>query len=373
MNRKVTFKETVELFINNTIYEITNETEIPKINFIFNNDAYDLFYEVINNPFELKNSWTPNIKEEDIEFLKTLNSNDCPTIYIKDHIKFFTYLTEITNNSIDLHNKYKQDKTSRSHLIQILRRIWLRMSPNDFNNVEQFLHNQLEFIKTDIFEDYKFKNFNHRNIINKFHEYAVAAENSLNRTWDESTKCMSFTIFTDYNHHSLPNIYYDTIKDTCYIYAIQNDKNPNKLPEINKLIYKEFRGNGQPNKVYALKLFINMLKEKGIKNIKIPTIQVLNYDYHEILSKNEKEKFKKLWPKELLDNLTSWEQIEYENNLRWYNHIVDKENTISKIKTEDLINLIYKIVNEDNTLYLTNDIDISDTLDIKIKSLKQDI
>ena len=72
LNREVTFKETIELFLTTTIYDIVNEVEIPRINFIFNENAYNLFYEVMKKPFKLKNGWTPNIKKEDIIFLKTL-------------------------------------------------------------------------------------------------------------------------------------------------------------------------------------------------------------------------------------------------------------------------------------------------------------
>lgn len=366
MNRKITLKETIELFITNTIYDIINESEIPRINFIFKDEAYDLFFEIMNNPFKLKNGWTPNIKEKDILFLKNSIDYNYPTIIIKDHIKFFGYLTEITNNSIKLHNKYNRTKISRQHLIYILKRIWLRLGPNDLNNIEEFLYKQAIFNSNDIFEEYKF-NKEREHIINNYYNYNVSAENSLNNTWDESTKCMSFKILTNSNYHTLPNIYYDIIDNECYIYAIQNDRKPNKLKEIDKLLYKDYKGIAQPNKVYALKLFINMLKEKGIKKIKIPTLQILNYDYHKILSDKEKKSFNKMWPKEYIEKLTKEELIEYENDLLWYKHLVDKENIISKIKTEDLINLIYKIVNEDDNLYITNDIDISDTLDIKIK------
>jgi len=365
MNRKITFKETVELFINTIIYDIVNESEIPRINFIFNNDAYDLFYEVMKNPFKLDRGWTPDIKEEDIISLKNSINYNYSTIYVKDHIKFFTYLTEITNSNINQHNKYNLDKISRQYLLYTLKRIWLRMGPNDLNNIEDFLYRQLLFSRTDIFEEYKFRKNNYH-IINNYHNYKVIAVNSLNNTWDESTKCMSFEILTDSNYHNLPNIYYDTIYDTCYIYALQNERKANKIKDIDKLLYKEFRGNSQPNKVYALKLFINMLKEKGIKTIKVPTLQILDYDYHKILSKKEKENFDRLWSNVSLKNLSIYEKEQYESDLLWYSHIVDKEDTISKIKTEDLINLIYKIVNEDKELELLNDIDISDTLDIKI-------
>jgi len=370
MNREISFKETVELFINTIIYDIVNEVEIPRINFIFNENAYDLFYEVMKKPFKLKKGWTPDIKEEDIFFLKNIIDYNYPSIFIKDHIKFFSLLTNITNNLIKSYNKHNQNKISRSLLMNIMRRIWLRMGVDDFNNVEMFLEKQLEFVKTDFFEEYNF-NVNKTHTIDTFHNYKVKIFNSLNNTWDESNKCISFLITNNEENHELPNIYYDIINKTCYIYAVQNSRNAHKSLIINKMIYKEYRGSCQPNKVYALKLFIKLLKEKEIKNIKIPTLQVLNYHYHELLSIKEKENFPEKWNKEI-EKLTNEELYYYYIDKNWYNHIVDKEDKISKLKTEDFINLIYKIIDEDNDLYLTNDIDISDTLDIKIKSLKQD-
>lgn len=365
MNRRVSFKETVELFLTNTIYDIVNEIETPRINFVFNKEAYDLFKEIKENPFKLNNGWTPDIKDKDINFLKNSIDYEYPTIYIKDHIKFFTYLTEITNNSIKQHNNYNTDKLSRQHLIYTLKRIWLRMGPNDINNIEEFLYKQLLFNMNDLFNDYKFKKKTYHKI-NTYHNYDVIAENKLNNTWDESTKCMSFKILNNTSFHSLPNIYYDTLNKECYIYAIQNNRNPNKSKEIDKLIYKEYKGKGQPNKIYALKLFIKMLKEKNIKTIKVPTLQILNFRYHEILSIKEKERFNQMWPKDTIKNLSNFEKIYYNQDLLWFNHIVDKEDTISKLKTEDLINIVYRIVKEDNELFITNDIDLSDTLDIKI-------
>lgn len=365
MNRDVTFKETVELFLTTTIYDIVNETEIPRINFIFKNDAYDLFNHIKDNPLILNKGWKPSIQEKDIIFLKDSINYDYPTIYIKDHIKFFTYLTLITNNIIKQYNKYNFDRISRQQLIYILKRIWLRMGPNDLNNIEEFLYKQLIFSSNDTFEEYKF-DIKNAHFIDNYHDYKVTVENGLNNTWDESTKYISFKILTENISHDLPKIYYDVFNNCCYLYAIQNDKKANKNPEINKLIYKEFRGNSQPNKVYALKLFINMLKKKGFKTIKVPTLQVLNYDYHKILSNKEKEIFKKYWTSDYIKNLTQYEEEIYIENLNWYNHVVDKEDTISKIKTEDLIKIVYRIVNEDKELYITNDIDTSDTIDIKI-------
>lgn len=374
MNDKVTFEETVELFVNNTIYEIINESETPRFNIIFNKEAYKLFYYIMENPFKKEGYWTPNIEHKDIEKLKELSHGDYPTIYVKDHIKFFEYLTEITNNLINLYNKYGEQKSPRSLLIQVMRRIWLRMGVNDLNNVEKFLFKELEFIKNDMFDDYRFVIG-----IDEFYTYEVKAKTVVNRTWDESNRSMTFKIYDEFGYHSLPHILYDIIDDTCYIYAVQNDYHRKRISKIERLLYKLNKGvenpNVHPSQVYSMKLFINMLKQKGITNIKVPTLQVLSYRYHELLSKNEKEKFSKKWDEEKFEYLNAlkghrleYKLKEYEEDKKWYSHVVDKEDIISKLKTENLINLVYRVVEEDDSLNLSNDIDIDDTLNIKINN-----
>jgi hypothetical protein len=100
LNKIITLKETIELFLTRVIYDISNNNEIPKINFLFNEEAYNLFNHIKDNPLKIGTGWKPNINESDIIFLKNSINPDYPTIYIKDHIKFFTYLTEIANASI---------------------------------------------------------------------------------------------------------------------------------------------------------------------------------------------------------------------------------------------------------------------------------
>lgn len=370
MHNKVVFKEIVELFINHIIYEIKNETEIPRFNIIFTNDAYQLFYKLTNNPFIKEGYYTPNIKEEDIDTLKSLNKKDLPTIYVKDHIKFFYYLTEITNNLLELYNKFGEVKSARNLAIQIMKRIWLRMNVNDFNDVELFLVKQLDFLRNNSLDNYK-----NKKIITYFLEYKVFAQSDVNPVWDESTRCMNFKIYDFPSFHDLPRILYDITGNTCYIYGIQKIPFEKKIPEIDKLIYKLYRGNDQPNKILAMKLFINMLKENGITTIKIPTIQVLSYRYHELLSQKTKTKFPKKWTKERLNRIENlsgleykFESSEYEADLNWCKNIIDKEDTISKIKTEDFLNLIYRIINEDDDLILESDMFIGDEIVIKINS-----
>jgi len=331
----------------------------------------------MNNPYQIEGCWTPNVGIDDINKLREQNDNNCPNIYIKDHIKFFQYLTEITNNLVTLYNKYGEHKSARALLILVMRRIWLRMGVNDFNNVETFLKRQLEFIDNELFNDYSYDGIN----IDKFYDYDVKAQNRIGRTWDEATKCVKFSINDGDNYHSLPHIFYGVEDNTCYIYAVQNDFDRKRVPKIERLLYKLNKNvenpNVHPSMVYSMKLFINFLKENGICTIKVPTLQVLSYRYHELLSIQAKEEFLKRWDNEAFERLKylkgdslKWRLEEYDNDKKWYDHVVDKEDIISRLKTENLLNLVNRIVIEDDELELINDIDMDDTLTIKIKKSK---
>ena len=78
----VTFKEVVELFVGVIYPQIKRERETPKFNIIFQQDAFDYFEEVKNNPFQKKDVITPDIKDEDIDLLRCFD--DSLTIYVKD-------------------------------------------------------------------------------------------------------------------------------------------------------------------------------------------------------------------------------------------------------------------------------------------------
>lgn len=373
MDIKITIKQTIECFLNDTIQEIMHEYEVPKCNFIFSQEAFKWFDNIINNTYQTNEHLLPNIKKENIDILKNQNDPNCPTLYIKDHIQFFSYLTDIVNSQNYLYMKHGRKAIPLNLLKKTMRRIWLRMGVNDFNNVESFLKKQLEFLKDETFDEYRFETD-----IDEFYKYRVTVHNTANFTWDESTRGMKFKIYDDDNwqYHNLPHIFYNIVKDTCYIYAVQNDRNRKKSPKIERTLYKLNKGienpTIHPSMVYSMKLFIKLLKDKGINTIKIPTLQVLSYRYHEIMSKDQKEKFINNYPESRVKRLEESNDVqglkEYELAKQWYNNVVDKEDTISRLKTENLINLVYRITSEDTQLQLISDIDLDDSLIIKINN-----
>lgn len=373
---KVDFKEIVELFVISTIYDLKNEIETPKINIVFKEEAFNLFYEVMNNPHILEDAWSPNIEEKDINLLRKQNDINCPTLYVKDHMIFFKYLTEIINKQVILYDQYNEYSSARALALKLMRRIWLRLGVDDFNNVERFLQKQLEFVQNDIFNDYK-----DETIIGNFYGCNVTAKSVINYSYDEAPLGMKFKIYDENNqtYHTLPHVFYGIENDTCYIYAVQNERFVEKISKIERLLYKLNKGienpNIHPSKVYTMILFIKLLRKKGINKIKIPTLQVLSYRYHELLSIKEKNDFSKKWNKQLFEDLKysseshqKYKLKEYKRAKIWYEHVVDKEDTISRLKTEELINLMYRVICQDESLTLINDIDISDTLIIKLNN-----
>ena len=239
----IEFRELVELFLNTSLSEIKKESDTPNINFKFKEDGLDLFKDIVANPFVKKDFWTPDAKQEDIDFLLSHNNNDddVPTIYINDSIKFFEILTNIINSTLELYAEYGMRLSARNLAMQILRRIWLRMGVEDISNIDIFLDKQLQFVRNRAFDNHKIEK------VNMLNEYEVFMTIDVNQTWDESTRSMIFTIKGNDSTYELPHILFD-IDDNgiCYIYAVQSSKKE-KDKTIEKELYKINKNFEEPN------------------------------------------------------------------------------------------------------------------------------
>lgn len=359
---KLDFREIVATFLHTTIHEIKSESETPNVNFLFETDENALFDDIVKHPFDLENRQT-GATQEDIKYLLERSNDECPTIHVKDSFTFFKYLTDITKAFMKL---YGRTTSPRNYAIQIMRRIWLRMGITDFENVELFLKRQLEFLnnrRLDTEEEQK---------IDTFHDYDVFMETFVNRTWDESTRRMIFTIKNDTETYELPHILYDIDdSDNCYIYGIQSSQSE-KSKHIERKLYKLNKGidnpNVHPSKVFALILFIKQLEKHGISKITVPGMQVLSYRYHELISQKVEKELKKA--KEQIEQYPN--NIDYQKQFQeineWYNRTHNKEELISYLKTEELINLMYRLTKHNPNIEITNEINIQgDSLNLKIR------
>ncbi len=379
------FKEVVELFAYSTAYDMKNESDIPKVNIIFPSSTFKLFKYVQENPFTKDGYLIPNISDKDIDNLKPENQcvDGIPTIYVKNPILFFELLTDITNTWLDQKEKYYSYKSGRALFIKNIRRLWLRMTPRDFTNVEEFLQLQLNFLQSDIFDEYIPSGV----VVGEYEGYKIKARKCCNDSWCETNDKMTFNLYDDTRcFHSLPSIYFATEqkanKTICYIYAIQNsyDKKINK--KISRSLYKLNSGienpNVHPSQVLALKTFIEMLSSIGITEIKVPLLQVLSYPYHELLSKKAFVSFPKNWPaekvREIYENPSKNEYRirEYEWDKTWYNHVVGREDDIEFAKTVGLYNIFYRVAEQFDLIEISNDPFIEDEyLNIRIKNVKK--
>ena len=161
-----------------------------------------------------------------------------------------------------------------------------------------------------------------------------------------------------------------------------NELKPSKIKKVERLLYHLNEGieepKNHPNQVYSLLLFLDLLKSHGITKIKVPTLQVLSYGYHELLSATTKEKFARNWDQDNIDllNYLTGERLKYKlesykRDLVWYNKVVEKQDSISKQKTENLINLFYRMECHIQDFIIRNDFDVQgDYLDIIIGNEK---
>lgn len=380
------FKEAVTLFLDRTMSDLKTESEIPALNIVFPDSAFKLFEYVKNHPYTKEGSYIPPLYDRDIEKAKIKNNSnpDIPTIVVHNPILFFELITSIINSWRDFKNKCFGSYSPRALFIQNIKRLFLRMSPNDMLNIEQFLQRELSFLQDETFEEYISKN----TIIGDYEGYILKTALEEAPSWCETSKKMTFYLTNDNNEfHTLPSIYFGITAEygekVCYIYAIQSERHRAYNKKIQRALYKLNKGIDNPDvnpaSVLVLQTFINMLKAKGITNIKVPCLQVLSYRYHEILSDTTKKSFEKNYSKEQLEyinNLNSYARErkleEYEWQKLWYSHVVDKQDFISETKTEGLFKIFTRVQNQFDSITILNAPFIEDeNLNIRINKKKK--
>lgn len=333
----------IEIFANRTLYYIENEYETAKVNFVFlNKEAFA----------------NKNLKITDDELNHLLNpeiDDEAPTIYVKDSELFFYLLTKLINAQNDLNVYYGEANNPEGVANRLMRRLWLRMSPDDFQDVISFLETEISFLENRMFDNPKTETV----ISNP--EFKITYEVEECETWCESTRRMCFRIYNQDEYHDLPRIYYDLKEENgeivCYIPAVQMPTKRHRDKKVERSLYKLNKGitnpKVHPNFLMAMKLFYEFLNARGITHIKVPTLQVLNYRYHTVLSNEGKESMAAKWPQDKVALLEKIKKIdfayyetlkkEYEDDLEWLEHISDKEDQISRNKTEGLIDLFMEM------------------------------
>lgn len=361
-----TFENITHEFITSTMHKILFSDKIPNFRFDFREREAMIFIEQVLSDDVEQYDWH---KEKANEIMKSLKSNNLdneqtPTLVVKEYKEFFGQLRAIYEKDIELYFKRTGSSgLAKYELENFLEQIWLRATPEDFNNAEDFLRKQAHMINDNTFEKYDSETC--LGALKCLDNNVLCIKNEIARTWDETFQEMQITIYDKkyYKDKELflrPNyilpvirygIYEKDGKKVCHIGSIQNKEVDEEKTEVykkverekyklNKEIDKEDADKVEPKKVMALGIFINLLNKEGITEIEAPGMRVLDYEYHLKRSKQLLEEFENEW--------TQPEQKRYERLYRRaYNGVkrnYGKEEIISEIKTERFVKTFQRML-----------------------------
>jgi len=333
----------------------------PKnLKFVFNLEDINLFENLIKNKvkrnvLEIDDRHSYYLYNQDIENVlftlrknlsEYLNNKDESThyIYVDDTVKFADLLNRLSKS---LNGEY--DENGYEFNFSILGAIWLRMSASEFDDIYKFLEHQILFnenkhltVPKILSEDYNKKTY-----VRDLKNYKICYKVKAAGTWYETNKKISIFIENDTERSLLlPEVYFQIIdngsKKTCYIYAIQTSKderlNENKIIEESLIDIKRQLRNKYVNYkfVLALKFFIEILRKNDIYDIKVPLLQLFSYDYHISMSEEYKRRMNYL-ENEVREGRLTYDSSNYEYIKKIFDKVADKQDIISKNKTERLI------------------------------------
>ncbi len=378
-NFKFVFTEKDTEIIIDYLESLKNKGQDMSLGIKTNVDSRDITVTQIEDTINLINE----VKDE----YKDGGNEDDLYIEVPDYKEFFKLLNKLMKT---------YEENSFFNLVNatsVLRSLWLRMSPMDMSNILDFIDRQIEFIKND----YKLPTSS--TLFKTVENLEICYYNSGNQEWFETNRHIRpfirrvtgeyynphfEEVIKNHNNYYFPAIHCGFIKEneipTCYIYGIQNIGNFEKDPVIKNILKEERRRLRNkyvsPDFIIALKILVDILREKGITTIKVPLLQVYNYDYHQIISKEVHEKMASYTPEKLRDiellNVPFEEFMAYNEARAQEVKFYEKEDIISANKTERLIYTFYLLAEKYEDIdIITEPFVESDHLICKIKYAKE--
>lgn len=375
---KPTFENVTREFITDTLYKVLFSDELPNFIFDFREDEAIVFIEKTLQDYrnEFKGeSFAKKLEEKHKKILQKIrdkqNDNTIqPVMIVNDYRKFFELLRQFYEIDIKLY--FLRTKMSGFPVYEknnCFEQIWLRATPDDFNNPEEFLRKQVDMIRDRTLEKYDKETYLGK--LDSLDDNVICIKNGIARTWDENSREVEITIYDKkyYNntelfnrpHYALPviryGIYEKDRKKVCYIGSIQSksqslvDKELYEKQDINKKVnrkkYKvnsgvpeEYKHKVEPKSILALSLFINILNKEGITDFEIPCMYVLDYEYHERRNRKLLEDFNKKWTEER----KAREPLMYKEEVYYLEHNYNKQDFISETKTEGMIRKFERVL-----------------------------
>ncbi len=341
----LSLEDTIKLFFEK-YYSILTKQKFPAFSIKFENDKDRIKLDTyLQKNFKdeydvLKEYVLSNCKKENN------NGNPIPTIHVKDFHHFFDLLRKYC---IRISTPYQTAFGGRYNQFRIqdtLQYIWLRATDYDFKNIEKFLEKQVQMAKYS--RDSRFIN-----------EYEIGKIPFL-ECERATIQCKAAELYDERPLEFIPKLYYDGElielprvrygifekdgKAICSIGSVQDKENKKnkKLERIKYKINKDIKPeylNVEPKKVISLILFISLMNSMGIKDFEFPGFNVLDYDFHKILSEVKQKEFQRLFPEgKTPEDFKYFEKCKKELN-RYSNH-----KKIVESKTIGMSNLAFRII-----------------------------
>lgn len=365
---KPTIKNVTEKFVTDTMYKLIFDQTLPNFNFDFREPEAINFIEYILKRYCKKYNFYHEESSKIIEHITSKDfSNEKPVMIIHNYQDFFELLRQFYEQDIELYfERTGYDGLPCYEQTNCFEQIWLRATPEDFTNPEQFLRKGVSLLKDTTFNKYNKETCIGR--LSRFDNNLICVQNKVARTWDENSREFQITIYDKkhYNnmelfnrpHYSLPVIRYGIYekdgKKVCHIGSIQDKKFDDLTDEelrkyVNesrkcfnkgKLRSENFIEKVEPAKLLSLGIFVDFLNKEGIYEIEAPGMLVLDYDYHTKRSELAKANFDKEWTKYKKEKCPDT----YQRDLKYLSMNYNMQDTISEIKTERLLYTVKRLL-----------------------------
>lgn len=193
---KPTFENVTREFITETLYKILFSEEIPNFRFDFKENEAIEFIEKILKEYTEKYDY---YKEESLKIIETIKKKTTdnevqPVMTVNNYKEFFELLRQFYEKTIELF--FLRTQMSGFQVREkdnCFEQIWLRATPEDFNNPENFLRKQVKMINDRTFEKYDEETYIGK--IPFFDDNILCVKNGIARTWDENSRQFEIRIY----------------------------------------------------------------------------------------------------------------------------------------------------------------------------------
>ena len=310
-------------------------------------------------------------------------STEVPTIIIRDSNAFFDNLKDLiysySKSYCELNNTYITSKIQES----IVKHIFLRAKSEDFGNINDFFRKQIEQTNYLLF-----KRFTVRQLIGKLpflDNCEVYLTIGAAKIYDESPFEAVIEVGRNNDYVKLPLVRFGIFsrngEKICSLGSIQNKELNERInvEENKKKINSSIKHNRniEPKKVISMLIVISLLKGLGVSIFEFQGLNVLDYNFHEILGISNHEAFIKKYPdgkkpkeEDFKDDFEYSRAISeyyrlYLNNKRYY----QREGQIIKTKTTEFFDLANRVLQHFDGKILYRPFDVDSNFMIRVDNL----